>query len=222
MADGDDGLGVAPTARRPQIAFGQVGALGAGRRAGRLHEGRSQPLGPLAGSADPRFPADSRCPGHIPAHEARCPGVGKTPMSAPISARITSADRRSHPDQTGNRSIWVAKGRTASSIAQSRARRCRLLGPRREPACGPAGRRGGPGIGGQRLAELGQLGSQPALGQLGEDLGSFSPAMRARIIARPETPRTSVATVASFMPASSRVLWIRLTWRVCSPMRALR
>ena len=39
------------------------------------------------------LPADSLLPGHMPAHDARCPAVGKRDMSAPISARITWAVR---------------------------------------------------------------------------------------------------------------------------------
>jgi hypothetical protein len=61
----------------------------------------------------------------------------------------------------------------------------------------------------QRLAQLGELGAQPALGQLGSTPGSRSPATRALRIARPETPSTSVATESSLMPASSRVFWMR-------------
>src|SRR5436190_2002612 len=41
--------------------------------------------------------ADLLLPGHIPAHEARCPAVGKTVMSAPISAIRHSAVRCDTP-----------------------------------------------------------------------------------------------------------------------------
>ena len=61
----------------------------------------------------------------------------------------------------------------------------------------------------QRLAQLRELGTQPALGQFGERLGSRSPATSAASIARPETPSTSVATQSSLMPASSKVFWMR-------------
>jgi hypothetical protein len=46
----------------------------------------------------------------------------------------------------------------------------------------------------QRLAHLGELLAQLALGQLRQRLGSRSPATRASSIARPDTPSTSVAT----------------------------
>lgn len=47
-------------------------------------------------------------------------------------------------------------------------------------------------------------------------------ATSARIMFRPDTPITSVAMVASFTPASSRALWIRLTSRDRSLMSVLR
>jgi hypothetical protein len=37
------------------------------------------------------LPADSLDPGAVPAQEARCPAVGNTVVSAPVSARNTSA-----------------------------------------------------------------------------------------------------------------------------------
>jgi hypothetical protein len=46
--------------------------------------------------------------------------------------------------------------------------------------------------------------------------------MRACIIARPDIPITSLATLDSFTPASSRVLWTRFTSRERSLMSALR
>jgi hypothetical protein len=59
------------------------------------------------------------------------------------------------------------------------------------------------------LAQLGELGAQPAPRQPGQDLGSRPPASSARSIARPETPSTSAATEPSRIEASSRVLWMR-------------
>src|SRR6266576_817484 len=40
-----------------------------------------------------RLPADWSFPGHCPAHDARCPAVGNTLMSTPISAISSSAVR---------------------------------------------------------------------------------------------------------------------------------
>lgn len=52
--------------------------------------------------------------------------------------------------------------------------------------------------------------------------GSARPSMRARIMSRPDAPITSEATVASFTPASSSVLWMRFTSRERSLISALR
>jgi GrpB-like predicted nucleotidyltransferase (UPF0157 family) len=53
--------------------------------------------------------------------------------------------------------------------------------------------------------------------------GRYSwPPISARIMSRPETPITSLATLASLILASSRVFWSRLTSRVRSLMRAER
>jgi hypothetical protein len=46
---------------------------------------------PLRVFADLRLPADSFCPGHMPAHEAQCSAVGNMLMSAPISAKMAWA-----------------------------------------------------------------------------------------------------------------------------------
>ena len=62
----------------------------------------------------------------------------------------------------------------------------------------------------QRFAQRGDLLAQPALGQVGEDLGSVVPLISASSIAHPETPRMSEATQSSLMPVSSRALCNRL------------
>lgn len=72
------------------------------------------------------------------------------------------------------------------------------------------------------LPQLGKLVAEATPGQLGEDLGSRSPASRARSIARPETPSTSVATEPSRMAASSKVLWMRWHSAVWGGMSRLR
>jgi len=54
-------------------------------------------LDPLRVLPEPCLPAESRCPGRIPAHDARWAAVGKTDMSGPISARMTWAERWSIP-----------------------------------------------------------------------------------------------------------------------------
>jgi hypothetical protein len=52
---------------------------------------------PLRARPDRRLPADWSLPGHPPAQLARCPAVGKTVMSIPISATMTSAVRCATP-----------------------------------------------------------------------------------------------------------------------------
>jgi hypothetical protein len=61
-------------------------------------------------------------------------------------------------------------------------------------------------LAGERLQQGGVLDAQPAAGQLGEGRGSRCPAIIASSMARPETPKLSVATVASLLRASTRQL----------------
>jgi hypothetical protein len=58
----------------------------------------------------------------------------------------------------------------------------------------------------QRLAQLGELGTQPPLGQLGQHLRVAFPAHQGGQHRPAETPSTSAATESSLLPASSRVL----------------
>jgi len=53
-------------------------------------------LDPLRVLPEPCLPAESRCPRHIPAHDARWAAVGKTAMVGPISARMTCAKGGRH------------------------------------------------------------------------------------------------------------------------------
>ena len=92
----------------------------AARRADSIKVARSH-LEPLVVLVEPRLPADSFCPGHRPAHEARWPDVGNTLMSTPISARITSALRWPTPGMLSRRSRRPSKGAIAVSIRTERA-----------------------------------------------------------------------------------------------------
>jgi len=60
---------------------------------------------PWRGRPERRFPADWWLPGHWPPQDARCPAVGKTDMSAPISARMFSALRVFTPGIVHSNSI---------------------------------------------------------------------------------------------------------------------
>src|SRR5687768_11933466 len=55
-------------------------------------------------------PADSLAPGAVPAHDARWPAVGKTDMSAPVSAMMTSAFRLLIPGTVASSSRAALKG----------------------------------------------------------------------------------------------------------------
>src|SRR5664280_1176911 len=61
-------------------------------------------------------PADSLLPGHTPAQEARCFGLGNTVMSAPVSATTTSAVCCPTPGMEQIRSQNARNGVIARSI----------------------------------------------------------------------------------------------------------
>ena len=131
---------------------------------------RSQ-LSPLRAVPFLDLPADSCCPGHMPAHEARWPGVANLVMSTPISPMMASAIRRSTPGIVHNRSRGISQRGDA------------LVDRQGEPADGLVGvvelaQNLGhqDGMGGSETtfegrAELGQLLAQQPLGQIGQDFG---------------------------------------------------
>src|SRR3954471_14055476 len=67
------------------------------------------------------LPADSLLPGHIPAQEARCPGVGKRLMPMPSSVMSTSAPRLLTRGMVSSRSRWAANGAVSASTCSSSA-----------------------------------------------------------------------------------------------------
>ena len=73
----------------------------------------------------------------------------------------------------------------------------------------------GPKASGERLPQRRELSAQRAARQVGQASGSRVPRVRASSMARPETPRTSLAPDADLMPASSSTFWSRLVSRVC-------
>src|SRR5437879_9378031 len=70
---------------------------------------------PLRILPDRCLPALSLLPGQRPAQLARCPAVGNTPMSTPISAMRTSAVRLFTPGIVSRRLTSSAKGAITSS-----------------------------------------------------------------------------------------------------------
>jgi hypothetical protein len=156
--------------------------------------------------ADLRLPADSRCPGHRPAQLARCLAVGKALMSPPVSAMITSAVRRCTPGIVHNSSTAAAKGAICSST------RCEIASISDSRSSMRASMRSSKKAWWARkrpssaLRSSGSLRRSLPLASSASASASASPSIRARIIARPETPITSVATHASLTPASSNSL----------------
>src|SRR4051812_42613178 len=65
-------------------------------------------------------PADSLQPGETPAQDARCPALGNTLMSAPVSAMNTSAVLVENPGMLINSSRAAREGAIVSSIRSSR------------------------------------------------------------------------------------------------------
>ena len=85
MLYGDVGLLRSSARGDAAVAGTQIGArvLGSG------HGGRAEralQVGCRRVRVDLTRPADSLLPGQVPAHEAKCPAVGKRVMSAPVSA----------------------------------------------------------------------------------------------------------------------------------------
>ena len=72
------------------------------------------------------------------------------------------------------------------------------------------------------LLQLAALGAQPGPGQLGQHLGSRSPLMSAASIARPETPKLSLATTLSLIWASSSSFSTRCFSAVRAATRSAR
>src|SRR5262245_14889332 len=79
-----------------------------------------------------------------------------------------------------------------------------------------------PKAAGQRRASAGSLPRNRPRASSAKTRGSVVPCASASSMARPDTPKMSLATVASLTPASSSALWRRFATRVRSWMRALR
>lgn len=98
-SDGTDGLfGSSPVAQALELGL-QIAALLVAGGPGALHERGLQPRRALA---QPRLPALSSLRGHRPAHEIRCPAVGKRLISVPISETMTCAVRSLTPGMVRN------------------------------------------------------------------------------------------------------------------------
>ena len=157
-------------------------------------------------------------PGAIPAHDARCAAVGNRDMSTPISAMIGFGGPLPDPGD----GVEVVTGlfeRDAGLVGVRRRTGVDLVV---EPGDGrfevsdvveaqpdqqgvvvaePAP---------QRVAQLGDLLAQLALGQLGEHLGvALTGDQSGAASPGPTRPARPTATESNLMPASSRVFWMR-------------
>ena len=74
----------------------------------------------------------------------------------------------------------------------------------------------------ERLHQRAEFGAQPGAGQLREDLGSRSPATSAASMARPDTPKMSLATTESLTWASSSSFSTRCFSAVRAATRSAR
>ena len=74
----------------------------------------------------------------------------------------------------------------------------------------------------ERLLQQAELGPQALAGQLCNTFGSRSPATSAASMARPETPKMSLATTLSLIWASSNSFSTRFFSAVRTPIRSTR
>jgi hypothetical protein len=77
-------------------------------------------------------------------------------------------------------------------------------------------------VAGERLPQGRSLVRMRPRANSAKTAGSLVPCTRASSMARPEVPRTSLATVTNLMPASSSILWTRFASRVRSWMSDFR
>jgi hypothetical protein len=143
-------------------------------------------------------------------------------MSGPISATITSAVRRLTPGIVTSR---ASKGENGA-VLRATSPLSRSIASSSWSMRGEHLRDQQPVVGAEaaleRLPQRRQLGPQPATGQVGQHRRIVVPLTSASSIARPETPKVSLATHASLIPASSRTLCSRCASRVRSWTSALR
>src|SRR3954470_13092877 len=95
--DGAERAAVGDAGLEALVLGGEVAAFAADRRQGGFFERDAEPFGALAGAPGAAFAGELVVAGQRPAQLARCPAVGNTLMSMPISATMTSAVRRATP-----------------------------------------------------------------------------------------------------------------------------
>ena len=180
-------------------------------------------LEPLRVLPERRLPADSSLPGHTPAHEARCLGVGNAVMSTPISAISTSAVRCLTPGMR-HQQVTLARRKGRSAPRSRRESVDRLVEEVDVREDLPDDQRVlGVEAPLERLAQRGDLLAQLARARARRARpGRSCPATSASSMSRPDLPRMSVATQPSLIPVSSRILCSRAASRWRSLICALR
>src|SRR6478609_4161638 len=86
LSESDFGAFVATPAGQPSISCRQIRVFSAGGGGRGLAEGPRSHRSLLRVRPEKCLPADSLLPGHMPAQDASCCGVGNRLMSAPVSA----------------------------------------------------------------------------------------------------------------------------------------
>ena len=108
--------------------------------------------------------------GHIRAHDARCPAVGNTLMSAPISAIMISAARLPTPGMVSRRSRGAVRGhQVVDAFIEAHNRALQIFEVVQRQADDDRVVFGEATL--QRGGQCRDLGAQPTPGQLGQLLG---------------------------------------------------
>ena len=220
VADGDAGATVAAAGLEASVLGGEVGvvAVGGGERG--FQEGGAEPLGAFAGVCGAAFASRFVVAGAEAGPADEMPAVGKTVMSVPISAMITSAVRCLTPGIVQSSRAAVAKGASCSSTASESRSICssrKSMWARiadTTSACSELKRPS------SASCNAGIFCLSLPLARPARTTGSVVPRQSASSIALPETPRMSVATQSSLIPVSSRILCSRLASRWRSPIWA--
>src|SRR6266536_1294656 len=222
VGHGDRGAFVVAAPAEPAVLGSQVGVLGAGGGVGGLHQRAAQPFGALAGAArvvlagrlvvaraQPRPGGQVRGRGelaHVPT------GLGQDNLGgAPVDPGDGLQQLQDRGVQGGDAAISALSRSMVASAASMRA----SISPTSSPWWGPKRPT-------RASWSWGSLARRRPLASSARSWGSRTPATRACSIARPETPRMSLATHDSLMPASSRSFSSRWASRVRSWMTVLR
>ena len=150
-----------------------------------------------------RLPADSLLPGHTPAQEVNCEAFWKTLMSSPNSAIITAASVQSTPGISCNKVSCAAYGLSFSWMRCSKKARSFSAVSSRSSCNFNRKRWCSSSFPSRASSSCGIFFRRSPLAKSAISCALAFPAIMARSISRPETPKTSVATLANLMLALS-------------------